>query len=235
MQRPWLLPAMLWSGAGYVALMAVGFAVGQHPSPGAPLEEVARFASEHRTGFLVTTYLTCLSQAVLIWFLSGLRVLLGRAEGGDQPLSRAAYGSGVMSASVLFTSSAIAAGLAVRPLGDARRELVHGFFDLFNLGFALAAIPLAGFLAAASLVLVGHGRLRWLGWVGLAGAAAQLAGSAVVFFAPAGVAIPSGLTEPVDALADVLLLGWLVLTSAMLARGRGPERAAATRETAAQP
>jgi hypothetical protein len=208
---------LLASGAAYFILSGLAFSlVPPLPAPATPVAVIAAYFADHRSAFLANTFLNCLNQALFLWFLGGLRALLGRVEGGEQTLARVAYGSGVLGAAVLLVFTMLSGGLVYRAAGAGDPAVVRVFYDCFNVGFTLAGLPLASFLAAASALLIVRKMSAWLGWVGLLVALAQVV-------AAAGILIEAGplaLGSPFGFAAFLLFFVWVLIASVVFSRRR---------------
>jgi hypothetical protein len=100
------------------------------------------------------------------------------APGDPAWMSLVAFGSALAGSAVALASSGW--GAAVFRIGEGLDpELARYLFDDGNFGFATFWVFLAGFLLTASIVTLRDGALpRWIGWLGLVGALALLAGRA---------------------------------------------------------
>src|SRR5438105_14924985 len=80
------------AGIVFVVLTLVGvFLAGAPPKPDAPVSEWRAFYSDHRTAVLLGVILGGIGSAVVLWFISGLRSVLQRAEGGSGTLAWTAF------------------------------------------------------------------------------------------------------------------------------------------------
>jgi len=217
---------LLGAGLVYIVLQGVAFAVlPAQPATTAGADEVTAYFGANRDVFGVVLYITALAQVVLLWFLGGLRIFLGRLEGAGHALARVAHASGLMAASMLFATTIVSGALTVRPVSAPGRETMLAVFDMFNFGFGMSGLPLGGLLIAAGLVLLRARAWTWLGWLGVLAGALQL-------ISTLGVVVDGGplaLGGPVENISDVLMLGWIALASVVFWRRSAWERVSALR------
>jgi hypothetical protein len=167
------------SGIVFVVLMVVGsFLVGDVPDPDAAEREIADYLadSDNHTRNLIGAYLWVVGALAFLWFLTGLRGDLRRAEGGTGALSNLAFGAGVafvavwMVSAVVLASVPYAVELRDAPVSDP--DLVRVLPQLGRLLLLLGA----GFAGALLLLAVSGVSLRtgvfprWLAWLAIAAA-----------------------------------------------------------------
>ena len=220
---------MLASGVLYFILSGIAFSlVPPLPKPDAPIATIVTYLANNRMGFLVNNYLNCLNTVLFLWFLSALRTLLGRAEGGEQTVSRAAFGAGLASAVVLLVFTMISGGIVFQAAAEGDPAVIRALYDILNVGYTLAGLPIAGFLAAASVVLIGRRLSPWLGWFGALVALAQGLAAAGILIAGG----PLALGSPFGFVTFLLFFLWVLLASIMLGRRRVWESVEAASTTA---
>jgi hypothetical protein len=160
---------------------------GLEPSFAGSAEEVtAFFETRDPLLFEVGTYLQGLALLAFLWFVGGLWALLRELE------ERPAWRSAVVLASGLVFVARLSGGweLAMHRLDEGLDpDIALLAFDLGNLGFANAWLPLGSMLIATALVIGRSGALpRWLGWsagvVGVGLIAARAVWTSPVAFAP---------------------------------------------------
>jgi hypothetical protein len=113
------------------------------------------------------TALTSLAAIGLIWFVVGLSLLLGRAEGSPPWRSAVALVSGIMLPAYLLLDASWDA--AAFGSADLDLAVASYAFDVGNIGFANVWLAMAGLAAACGwLVLSTRVVARWLGWWAIA-------------------------------------------------------------------
>jgi hypothetical protein len=144
-----------------------------------------------------------------LFFLGSLWGVMRRAEGGGGILSATAFGAGVMSITIKLASAAPV--LAARAnSGELDPSITGVLQDINNASFALTFFPLAGMLAAFTLVAIQSAVLpRWLGW-----AAAALS----VAFVVGGLAGSADLASDWPGLPMLVFTPWVIATSVVLFR-----------------
>jgi hypothetical protein len=105
---------------------------------------------------------TCLAAIGLVWFVVGLALIPGRAEGGPRWRSTGALLSGVLLAGyVLLDANPQAAAFRGADLDPA---LARNAFDNGNIGFANARLAIGSCAVACGWVVLSTGLFpRWLG------------------------------------------------------------------------
>jgi hypothetical protein len=136
------------------------------------------------------TAATNLAAIGLVWFVVGLTLLLGRAEGSPPWRSMIALVSGVLVAGYLLVDASWEA--ASFGAADLDTAVASYAFDVGNLGFANAWLALASFAVCCGWVVLATRVFgRWLGWwaivsgVGLA--LSRFFWTAEIWFAPYGL------------------------------------------------
>jgi hypothetical protein len=134
----------------------------------ASAEQARAFFVNGSAGWVqAATALTTLSAIGLIWFVAGLCLLLGRAEGSPPWRSVVALVSGVLLPAYLLLDVSWDAG----SFGSADLDLAVASyaFDAGNLGFANVWIAMASFAVCCGwLILSTRVVGRWLGWWAIA-------------------------------------------------------------------
>lgn len=175
-------------GIAFVALFTIGaanvFAVEGPESP-AEADEIVAFFTENISSFRLGLTLMLLGAAALLWFSGSVWRALRNAE-PDGRLSAIALGSGVLTAGFYLASVGMLGSYLTVRWEEMDPLVTQSLFEAG--GFAFAFVFLGGtllraaFAGAASLAAIRFGGLpKWLGWIGLLVALANLVGSFVLF------------------------------------------------------
>jgi hypothetical protein len=153
----------------FVALFAaiIALSIGEPPFTASP-EEALAFYLNSTAGWVQAAMVVAVLAAIgWIWFVVGLCLLLGRAEGSPPWRSVVALVCGVLLAAMLLLNTsgdAAAFGAADLDLAVARYA-----FAVSSLGFANVWLALGGFAAFSGWVVLSTRVVgRWLGWWGIA-------------------------------------------------------------------
>jgi hypothetical protein len=198
---------------------AVSFERGSPPVT-APAEDVVAYFAAHRAGLLAQSLLFVLSAGANLWFLSSLRSLLLRAEGGTGRVSTVAFGAGIVGVGLSAAMQAPQVALALAS-GEAVDPALAGMFSALMYALStIAFVPTAMLLAAVAAVSFRSGAFpAWLAWLSALGAVAHLVAS-LGLVAEGGPLTPGGwVTYVVYALLALWLLGTTVV---MVARAGRP-------------
>ena len=164
------------SGIIFVVLMFVGtFFVADVPDPDAAQQQLATYLadSSNHTRNLVGAYIWVVGALAFLWFVTGLRSVLRRAEAGAGTLSNLVFGAGViysalmMASAVAFAAVAYAVGLRGATVSDPDfvRVLPQMAWMILLLGAGFAGLLL---VLTASILSLQTGVLpRWLAWLGV--------------------------------------------------------------------
>jgi hypothetical protein len=170
-------------GIIFILLQLVGQGLiqvgGSEPAFSAPAEEIlSYFENRDQLLFNAGGFLLAVAFIAFFWFLGVLLARLRRHEDEPAWMSLAAFSSALVGSAIVLASSGW--GTAVfRIDGGLDPGLARYLFDDGNFGFATFWVFLAGFLLTAGIVTLRDGALpKWLGWLGLVGALALLAGRA---------------------------------------------------------
>ncbi len=216
--------------AGIVLLFAANAIVGSTPTAADPASKVARFLADGRTKVLTSAILFAIGYVALLTFSVGLRGWLRR--GGDaSALPTLVFGAGVWTITVgSFAVMAVASAAYLAPAldpGTARTS-----FEMSNVGFAFIGAPFVALLGAASFSSLKTRALpAWIGWVGLLGAALNLA-KLVTVFPRSGFLAPGGGSSIV---AVIPIWVWSIATGVVLIRGTKNASAVAASPTRTNP
>jgi hypothetical protein len=166
-----------WAPLGgiiFVVLMVTGtFFVANVPDANAPQQMIADYLvdSGNHTRNIIGAYMWVVGALAFLWFLTRLRSVLRRAQGGILP--NVVFGAGViysalmMASGVAFAAVAYAFGLRDAPVSnpDLVRVLPQMAWMILLLGAGFAGILL---VLAACIVSFQTGVLpRWLAWLGI--------------------------------------------------------------------
>jgi hypothetical protein len=166
----------LIGGIVFAVLMVVGGAlVLDVPRADAPELDVAEYLADGsaHTRNIIGAYFWVVGALAFLWFLTRLRSVLRRAEGGTGALSNLTFGAGVAFAAIWMVS---AAALAAVPYAIELRDAPVTQPDLVRVLSAMGGLLLllggafAGLLVvvAASVAILRTGVYpRWLGWLGI--------------------------------------------------------------------
>ena len=171
------------AGIIFVVLMVTGsFFVLDVPAAAAPAQEIADYLADsgNHTRNIIGAYMWVVGALAFLWFLTRLRSVLRRAEGGTGAISNLAFGAGVAFTAVWMVSAAAFAAVAYAvelrdaPVSDP--DLVRvlppmgGLLLLLGAGFAGLLL-----LLATSVAIFRAGVFpRWLAWLGIVAAIALL-------------------------------------------------------------
>jgi hypothetical protein len=208
----------LWLASGIASVLAIVVAFVLLPADEggeSPADIAARYA-DGREGYLRASFAEVLSVALFVVFLAAFGALLRRAEGDPAPLAVVAVVAGSVAAALEIVGYTSIAALAYRTAETGNEDVIMAFYDFSSLASGFAAIPLAIFLAAASVGII---RTRVapaaLGYLGVVAAAFSL-------LAGASLAREGAFSvhEGIGFLSIIVFLLWLLTTSiALVVRG----------------
>jgi hypothetical protein len=207
----------LGAASGFAALVsgAAGGALERGWPTGNDPAAVAAFVAEHRAAILGQSMLFVLSAGIYLWFLGSLRDFLTRAEGGTGRISAVVFGAGTTWVALSMMAQAFQIGVAMPASGMAQSALLW----TFAAAFGIANLPLAVMLIAFGVVSFRTEAFpRWLGWISLVTACAEL----TLWL---GTVIDSGPLAANGWLAFVLYPAfavWLIPTTAIMMKRLGP-------------
>jgi hypothetical protein len=208
------------AGIVFVALiLASVFVVPTPPHINASAFNIAVYYASNRGGLLTGALLGTVGSVFFLWFVSHLRHVLQRAEGGSEALSPIVLVSGTAVAILGFLTAIPQATLA---FGSHRIDLitnagvVRSLFYMNDILYGMLAIGIALFLVAASLAMVRKELVAPpLGYAGLLFGAAAFFGGVSAFYVTTYSAAWVGLQMG----ALIATLAWVLVASvAMLAR-----------------
>ncbi len=215
LQKWWRLGGLL--GIAFVVawlLKMVG--TGVTPPYDDPIGDIREYWQDHGRRYLVAQYFGLLTMMIfLLPYFVALTTMLGRAEKGARMWSRVSLAGGVSFVAVTIAANSIWTSLAMGAdaiSDDGMRTLMYLDAAVFYIG----VLPLAVFVAAASLVIVTTEVMRtWIGYVGLVDGVA-------IFVAPLTV-LENHSESPLGIfyfLSLVVGTAWIVATGVSMARRR---------------
>jgi hypothetical protein len=200
------------SGFAAFASGAAGGALERGWPSGNDPTAVAAFIAQHRAAILGQSMLFVLSAGIYLWFLGSLRDFLARAEGGTGRVSAVAFGAGSAWVALSMVAQAFQVGVAMPAAGTPQPALLC----MLAAAFGIANLPLAVMLVAVAAVSWRtHAVPRWLGWISVVTAGAEL----ILWM---GTVVDSGPLAPTGWLAYVLYPAfaiWLLPTTVVMMRG----------------
>jgi hypothetical protein len=218
------------AGVVFVALiLASVFVVPAAPHINASFLNIANYYVSNRGGLLTSALLGTLGSLFFLWFVSHLRHVLQRAEGGSEALSPIVLISGT---AVAVAGFLVAIPQATLAFGSHRIELitnpgvVRSLFYMSDILYGILALTIALFLAAASIAMVRKELVAPpLGYAGLLFSAAAFIGGISAFYVTTYSAAWVGLQMGalIAALAWVLVASVVMLARPEVARAEAPE------------
>jgi hypothetical protein len=205
----------LGAASGFAAFVtgAAGGALERGWPSGNDPTAVAAFVADHRAAILWQSMLFVLSAGIYLWFLGSLRSRLARAEGGTGRISTVMFGAGTTWVALSMMAQSFQVGVAMAPNGPLPPPLLW----TFAAAFGIANLPLAIMLIAFAAVSLRNGAFpKWLGWLSLVTAGAEL----VLWI---GTVVDSGPLAPNGWLTYVLYPAfavWLIPTTVLIMRGK---------------
>jgi hypothetical protein len=201
------------SGIGFVVVFICAFLVfGDQPKLGDPVEDVVAFYDGDRGRVLTASFIFGVALLLFLWFVGAIANAL--REAGEGRLAATTIATAATYVGLQVALITVAAGLAHTVAGRGDASVTQALADLVWVGDVVAAVPLAGVTAAAS---VGLWRARliptWLGWAGLGVAALLLLRG--TNWATDGFWAPDGEYIWIVIVAG---LAWILVTSVLLVR-----------------
>ena len=227
--RPLGQQLALLSGIAFTMLMFVAGFLVSPPRPDLDASSVAiqAWTRDNRGALLADRYLEAAADALFLVFLGGLYAALGRREGGGAPFASAALGAGV--ATIVVSLAKLGAGVAFVRLaaGGVAPDALRALHTLSSALQEMLAFPQGTFLLSASLAMLGGRALpRWVGVLGVVGAAALFLSTGTVFDPESPLGIAGFLVFPLFAV-------WMLATNIILLRRPRARHSAAHRSPAA--
>ncbi len=201
-------------GILFVVMVVVSIlALPENPGSSAPAAELAAYYAGHHGADLVSDYWSFAGSIPFVMFLVALSGRLYRA--GIRTLAFVALGAGLIGEAFELIATAIEFALASSVYKYGSPDLVKALYVIASKEFYVSNAFYAFFLAAASIALLRATVLaRWVGGIGLAGAAAFI-------LSAASIANPHGPLGIMLLVAEALSLLWILLTSVLMLRRPG--------------
>ena len=216
------------AGVGFVvALIAAFIVMGEQPKVGDSAQQIVSFYDGDRGRVLTGLVIFAIAFVLLLWFVGAVANALREAGEGRLAATTIAFAAVFVGIQAVSGATIGALSLNVAATGD--EGVVRALNTLAWSTDVIAAFPLAGVIAAASVGLMRSGILP--GWYGLVGiAAAMLAVLHGTNWSTGGFWSPSGGYLWVTIIAA---LAWALITSILLYAAaptaeRAPGRAPAT-------
>jgi hypothetical protein len=150
----------------FTSIIAIS-TVGEPPFVASAAQARAFFVNGSRGWVQAVTALASLAAIGLIWFVVGLSLLLGRAEGSPPWRSAIALVSGVMLPAYLLLD--VSWNAASFGAADLDLAVASYAFDFGNLGFANVWLAMGSFAVCCGWLVVSTRVVgRWLGWWAIA-------------------------------------------------------------------
>ena len=217
-ERQW---EQLGAATGMVAVVLLVISVLGTPMPpdlNEPSLKSAQWFKDHQDGIRTATFIGVMASFFFLWFLGSLRSFLRVAEGGSGRLASVTFAGGIATVALAAVGGTCLTVGALRPTTSP--FILQTLFDLNFYVLAVGAFTLAAYLAAGSVVILRSRALpAWLGWIGIAGALAQLLTALAIFGST------TGATNPKDGLIPILGLAafavWTLAASILIVRRIG--------------
>jgi hypothetical protein len=171
-------------GAGilFVAMNVIAtFATGKPPGFHDSVDKISQYIVEHDSQIVGSAVVAAISTVVALAFFVGVWRLLRRAEGGDTfDFSTVFLAGGIVASAIVVVATAVSAVPAFESenLEAPPNTIVRFSWDLQGVLFTLLGGVLVALLLAAAISILRSGGLpRWLGWLALLGAAAEVGGA----------------------------------------------------------
>lgn len=206
------------AGLATVALIVAGVATYANPQVTDSAAQINASFVGHGSKTLASIDIQLISVLTFLVFSAGMWRRLRADEGDGGVLSMIWLGSGVLLTGLVIVWQAVFGAAALLAGNQGSPETVKALVALANALDQTITLPMAGFLAAASLIILRSRSLpRWIGWLGLI--AAVLSVVAVLDLTSETAAI--GNLNPI---ASVLWLLWMAAVSISLLRAPAPNR-----------
>ncbi len=198
------------AGILFVVLLIAAQFIAPSPSPKESIGTIISFYVHHRSAALWSGYLSAVSAAVQLLFVAAVFSALRRSEEQSSMLPMLMLGASIALLPVILLSSSFSVALTWNGAQSNNPAVARALFDLSTVTLIFSDMVIGVFLAAASLATLRTRILpRWLGWLGLVGAALLLAGTASLFNPGGSFGGAPGL---------LLYLIWVITTSVLLLR-----------------
>src|SRR5437763_598521 len=166
---------------------------GEPGSDASPAKVIAYYSkSSHRDKIAIAWIIAGLGVFFFLWFLSALRQVVRRWEGGDGFLTGLTTIGGTVYATLAFGALAINTG--IRTMSDDTYHhtvypgLIHAADDASYIMHATGGAGASAMIIAASLAFMRSGVIRpWAGWLGIVAGIFALA--SILFFTQAAIGL----------------------------------------------
>jgi hypothetical protein len=138
-----------------ILLVVSAFLIPQAPRIDSPTAKFVTWITAHRRGAETAMVLNMFAAGTLLWFVSHLRHVLNRAEGGAEAFAPVVFGSGLGLAAVLALSSVPTTVLAL--MAGERGGLTAADSSVVRLLMLLSQVMLAPVFLLAAVFLAGLG------------------------------------------------------------------------------
>jgi len=145
------------------------------PKTDDPTSTIVSYFNDHHTALLISGMLSVLSTPPLLLYLSGLRSALLRLEGGQPQWTTVNFAGGLVLIPVAGSFAALNELLTQHLAAGSDAELTRAVYQLASITHGAAAIAVATFLFAGSVIMVRRaGVTRWIASGGFVFAALSL-------------------------------------------------------------
>lgn len=193
---------------GVALLVTLVLQVGQPPDANAGGADIADWYADTNTNLQIAAALIALAVTGIVWWFGSLWRYMRRAEGGEPRLSLIAAFGALFSGSMAMIAFAINSAVAMR-IGQVGDD-AGIFFGIQNTLLGMSAVGDLILIAAVSIIAIRTKFLPdWLAYGGVAVAAVQLVGAAVVATQNAAISF-------IGFIAFLLWLAWIVAVSLVL-------------------
>ncbi|MEX1046670.1 MAG: hypothetical protein WD757_04685 [Actinomycetota bacterium] len=203
-ERQWERVAAM-SGVAFVVTVVMSLALtGPPPTFDKPIEEIASYYDQHRSGIAYGGYLNGLAIIFGLWFLGSLRSFLRRAEGDTGRISAVVFGAGILAGAMALAGSLFNSVVALDFSVDSSPEIVRALYSLSSLSFSFFWFPIT-VLAAGTSVVAARSKAfpDWFVWAGVLG-------TALFLVAGSSVHIDGGIFGPAGAMTFISLIVFLL-------------------------
>ena len=151
-------------GVGFVVVvLASNFIAPGSPKTDGPTSTIVSYFNDHHTALLISGMLSVLAIPPLLLFLSGLRATLLRLEGDQPQWTTVNFAAGVVLLPIAGSFAALTALLTQHLAAGADAQLTRAVFQLASITHGAAAIAVATFLFAGSVIMMRRtGVTRWI-------------------------------------------------------------------------
>ncbi len=161
------------SGVVFVALWVAAFVITNNtPESSDSDTSIVDYYNQsgHRTRDIAALFCVLAGALFFVWFLSALRSRLARAEGKAGGLTAAAFGAGLVSATLWFSAAALFVSPSMARSDTSKFQLDANTFRILNdLGYTLwfggTTIAAVTVIATALLSLRAGPLPKWLAWL----------------------------------------------------------------------